>query len=69
MKSARELAEEACDRWVDERREERVTRITRLFKEHARDQRLLCAEAVSEYQDSALGFAHTAAMNAPTPGE
>ncbi len=51
-----------------------------MFKEHARDQRHLCAEAVTVamsspeapavlFHASAASISHGAAMNAPAPGE
>lgn len=67
MKSARERAEEANR--LAHASVNPVGEIERMFQEHARDQRHIVAECVSEFHDVALGSAHAAAMNAPAPGE
>lgn len=75
MKSARERAEEANR--VAHASVDPVAAIERMFKEHARDQRHLCAERVQEAAASnAHPFvrdfankAHHVAMNTPVPGE
>ena len=79
MKSARERAEEAC---VLARLHPNfsgyqpfVDAVEAAFKEHARDQRHLCAEEVryglGRYgkSDSTKDIGHDAATNAPAPGE
>ncbi len=81
MKTAEERAAEACDvaHSAGVPRAERVARIARMFKEYARDQRHLCAEAVTglaaEGERARAGMepnlydAHAAVMNTPFPGE
>jgi hypothetical protein len=80
MKSARERAEEAANaagiRLRDSTRRAFVSRTETAFKEHARDQRHLCADAVSAYAATwegdygeAVIAASGEAMCAPAPGE
>ncbi len=76
MKSARERAEDAANfagvhsglgyGW-----RRLVEALERSFKEHARDQRRICAEAVNEAggQHHTIDRAHAAVMNAPEPGK
>ncbi len=79
MKTARQRAEEAVRLYInaaDARSfNEGMDALTRLFAEHARDQRLLCAEAASSIGndggDDADYFADRAraeVMNARAPG-
>lgn len=76
MKSARERADEALYVAHDRDRSKEQLRIAigRMFEEHARDQRHICAETAGEawrYDDcvSPPSVAHGAVMNAPAPGE
>jgi hypothetical protein len=79
MKSARERAEWFVGYTREHPDEDATWRLIAEFKEHARGQRHLCAEAVSA-SDEGHGFgfvaassvadrAHALAMNAPAPGE
>lgn len=83
MKSAKEHAQQVAG-WAglpDTVGSAFVELVERSFREHARDQRHLCAEAVPAPNDAytvrsnplnaqqdALNAAHAAVMNAPEPG-
>lgn len=83
MKTARERAEEACNRlgipWSKGYAQELLD-VAEMFKEHARDQRHLAAERVRDRlrttyaghvvnEHALANKAHGFAVNAPAPGE
>lgn len=74
MKSARDRAEEAAEATRMGGGAGTLALLEMMFKEHARDQRHLCAESVLDrtFADSSYRVAdaiHEAVLNAPAPGE